>query len=86
MNNNFIIIINFNMIFLLYCCLGFTLICVTQQAKPNVLFLIVDDLRPNLGIYDYKNAYTPNIDNLAEKSFVFNNAFAQVRNSFGYEF
>lgn len=58
------------------------------QLKPNVLLLVVDDLRPALGVYGDKNAYTPNIDKLAQKSFVFTNAFAQQalcapsRNSF----
>ncbi|RZC42461.1 iduronate 2-sulfatase [Asbolus verrucosus] len=45
--------------------------------KPNVLLLIIDDLRPSLGTYGDPNARTPNIDNLASKSFVFNNAYAQ---------
>ncbi|XP_045480088.1 iduronate 2-sulfatase isoform X2 [Harmonia axyridis] len=57
-------------------------------CKPNVLFIIVDDLRPNLGCYDYGNAVTPNIDKLSSKSFLFYNAFCQQslcapsRNSF----
>jgi iduronate 2-sulfatase len=45
--------------------------------KPDVLLLVVDDLRPALGVYGDRNARTPNIDNLASKSFVFTNAFAQ---------
>lgn len=48
--------------------------------KVNVLFVIIDDLKPNLGVYGYKNAFTPNIDTLASRSFVFSNAFAQVVN------
>lgn len=50
--------------------------CASKQ--PNVLLVVVDDLRPNLGVYGYKNAFTPNFDALANRSFVFNNAFAQV--------
>lgn len=46
--------------------------------KPNVLLIIVDDLRPELGVYGSRNAYTPNIDALAETSFIFTNTFAQV--------
>nr|CAI5843201.1 unnamed protein product [Callosobruchus analis] len=46
-------------------------------AKPNILLIIVDDLKPALGCFGDVNAYTPNIDRLAEKSFVFRNAFAQ---------
>uniref|UniRef100_A0A1Y1KS11 Sulfatase N-terminal domain-containing protein n=1 Tax=Photinus pyralis TaxID=7054 RepID=A0A1Y1KS11_PHOPY len=60
----------------------------SYQRKPNVLFIIVDDLRPSLGIYGDDNARTPNIDALAKKSAVFTNVFAQQalcapsRNSF----
>ncbi|XP_043469979.1 iduronate 2-sulfatase isoform X2 [Leptopilina heterotoma] len=49
----------------------------TTIGRPNFLFIIVDDLRPALGCYGDKNAYTPNIDSLAEKSTVFTHAFAQ---------
>ncbi|KAJ8911048.1 hypothetical protein NQ315_004695, partial [Exocentrus adspersus] len=47
------------------------------EKQPNVLFIIVDDLKPALHSYGYKNAYTPNIDALAKKSFLFNNTFSQ---------
>lgn len=53
------------------------LIKVAISLKPNVLFIVIDDLKPNLGCFGYKNAYTPNIDKLASKSFIFDNAFAQ---------
>ncbi|CAG9819697.1 unnamed protein product [Phaedon cochleariae] len=48
-----------------------------HSKRPNVLFIIVDDLKPALKCYGDKNAHTPNIDSLARKSFLFNNAFAQ---------
>lgn len=51
--------------------------CVNLK-KPNVVWIIVDDLRPNLGVYGYTTAITPNIDKLASKSFIFKNAYAQV--------
>lgn len=44
----------------------------------NVLLIIVDDLRPLLGCYGDTKAFTPNIDRLAAKSFVFKAAYAQV--------
>lgn len=50
----------------------------SDQTKNNVLIIIVDDLRPNLGLYGYKNAFTPNIDRVFNNSFIFTNAFAQV--------
>lgn len=49
-----------------------------QISKRNILFIVVDDLRPSLGIYGDKNAYTPNIDKLADGSFIFKNTFCQV--------
>ncbi|XP_066992107.2 iduronate 2-sulfatase isoform X2 [Anabrus simplex] len=48
-----------------------------QALKPNVLFVIVDDLRPALGCYGDKNAFTPYIDSFSLKSIKFNNAFVQ---------
>lgn len=57
-----------------------TVLFVTNCAskKASVLFVVIDDLKPNLGVYGYRNAFTPNLDALANRSFVFNNAFAQV--------
>lgn len=46
-------------------------------ARPNVLFLVVDDLRPKLGCYGESNMVTPNVDNFATKSVMFNRAYVQ---------
>ena len=43
----------------------------------NVLFMIVDDLRPMLGCYDIPEMHTPNIDRLAEQGTLFNRAYCQ---------
>jgi hypothetical protein len=44
----------------------------------NVLFIAVDDLRPELGVYDWKHApKTPNLDKFAESALVFKNAYIQ---------
>ncbi|XP_030352934.1 iduronate 2-sulfatase isoform X1 [Strigops habroptila] len=43
----------------------------------NVLFIVVDDLRPVLGCYGDKLVKSPNIDQLASHSVVFSNAYAQ---------
>ncbi|KAB1253045.1 Iduronate 2-sulfatase [Camelus dromedarius] len=43
----------------------------------NVLLIIVDDLRPSLGCYRDKLIRSPNIDQLASHSLLFQNAFAQ---------
>ncbi|XP_007507328.1 iduronate 2-sulfatase [Monodelphis domestica] len=43
----------------------------------NVLLIVVDDLRPALGCYGEVLVKSPNIDQLASRSVVFQNAFAQ---------
>ncbi|TRY61825.1 hypothetical protein TCAL_12535 [Tigriopus californicus] len=46
-------------------------------SQPNVLFLMIDDLRPALGVYRDALAVTPNLDFLGSKSVVFEKAYAQ---------
>ena len=46
-------------------------------AKPNVLFIAVDDMRPELGCYGNTLIKTPNIDRLAAHGTVFNHAYCQ---------
>lgn len=48
-----------------------------QSAKPNVLFIAVDDLKPILGCYGDKIIKTPNIDRLAKMGTVFLNNYCQ---------
>jgi len=51
----------------------------STEAKPmNVLFIAVDDLRPDLGCYGVDYAPSPNIDRLAKRGMVFRNHFVQV--------
>lgn len=45
--------------------------------SPNVLFIIVDDLRPEMGCYGADVIQTPNIDALAEQSLVLDRAYCQ---------
>lgn len=46
-----------------------------QPKKPNVLFIIADDLNCDVGAYDHYLVKTPNIDKLAKSGMLFTNAF-----------
>ena len=48
-----------------------------RPAKPNVLFIAVDDLRPALACAGDPHAKTPNIDALAASGTVFTRAYCQ---------
>ncbi|MEQ8555723.1 MAG: sulfatase [Cyclobacteriaceae bacterium] len=46
-----------------------------SNEKYNVLFIAVDDLRPELGCYGAEYMHTPNIDKLASEGRIFRNHF-----------
>ena len=48
------------------------------STRPNVLFLVVDDLRPQLGCYGRPQMITPHIDAFAARGVVFRRAYCQV--------
>lgn len=49
----------------------------SAKARPNILFIAVDDLRPELGTYDKTHIHSPNIDELAQQGTVFLRAYVQ---------
>ena len=49
-----------------------------DTTKPNVLFICIDDLRPDLGCYGNEIVKSPNLDKLAKNGIVFTNQFVQV--------
>lgn len=51
---------------------------VESPKKPNVLFISIDDLRPQLGCYGNPQMKSPNIDGLADTGITFTNTFCQV--------
>lgn len=48
-----------------------------ETGRFNVLFIVVDDLRPELGCYGVDSMHTPNIDRLARSGMCFTHAFCQ---------
>ncbi len=49
----------------------------SDEPRRNVLFIAVDDLRPELGCYGHPTVKTPHIDRLAQSGVVFTRAYCQ---------
>lgn len=47
----------------------------SKGKPPNILFIAVDDLRPELNFYGAKHIQSPQLDQLAGQSLVFNRAY-----------
>jgi iduronate 2-sulfatase len=56
---------------------SFALSAETADTKPNVLFLICDDLNCDLACYGHPQVKSPNIDRLAKRGVRFANAYCQ---------
>ena len=69
------------LILLLLFCLSVILLitCSTsnESKHPNILFIAVDDLRPELGCYGAEYVKSPSIDRLAENGIVFTQSYCQ---------
>lgn len=52
--------------------------CAADAARPNVLFIAVDDLRPELGCYGHPLVKSPHLDRLAAAGMLFRRAYCQT--------
>ena len=48
------------------------------EKKPNILFIAVDDLRPELRAYGAKHIHSPHMDQLAQQGLLFTKAYTSV--------
>jgi len=49
-----------------------------QNETKNILFVIVDDLRLQAGVFGQDQMITPNLDKIGQEGLVFNRAYCQV--------
>ena len=50
----------------------------SSNSQPNIVFIVVDDLRPELGCYGKNHIVSPNIDNLASNGVLFDRAYCNM--------
>lgn len=62
---------------IIYICLWLLPMFCSAQNRPNIVFIAIDDLRPELGCYGSKIAITPNMDKFAKMGLMFNKAYCQ---------
>lgn len=56
----------------LLCCA----VTLAQDKKPNIIWIITEDISPEMSCYGYKPVQTPNLDKLASEGLKYTNAFS----------
>ncbi|MFH4966994.1 sulfatase [Gaetbulibacter sp. M240] len=49
-----------------------------QTTKPNILFIAVDDLKPEINAYGASHISSPNLDKLASQSLIFERSYCNI--------
>jgi len=66
-----------NFCFLIFLCLLLLPDLLKAQKRPNILFIVSDDLNTRIGSYMYIDNHTPNLDRLAKEGVRFSRAYSQ---------
>jgi len=67
-----------NLLLIFMCSLSIAFNAIASDVKPaNILFIMIDDLRPELGAYGSTAVKSPNIDSLASEAVLFANAYVK---------
>ncbi len=77
MINNMKILKTYHCFLMMTMLLNLFSVATKAQQKPNVLFIAIDDLKPELGCYGNTLIQTPNIDKLAARGTVFKLNYCQ---------
>lgn len=60
---------------LLFLCIAISSLSVAQQSRPNIVWIIPDDMSANFSCYGETAVQTPNVDQLAASGVKFTNAY-----------
>jgi len=72
--HHFYILLNLSLLLSIWSCVNADKITKTDQL-PNILWIIAEDLSPDLACYGYEGVLTPNLDKLAARGMRFEKAF-----------